>query len=147
MWEIKTTSGLRRESHNYTWFDEDQSVNGGQAGAIGSTASCDSTLQTCNTTAYQDAINLLIGSARLCGADDWRLPRADELSGLADAGTDSAPPIDTTWFPNTRNTVHWTGESYAPSNDEAWTVSFFVPGVVRGAKGAEWPVRLVRGGK
>lgn len=61
------------------------------------------------TYTWKDALayceSLLLG-----GHDDWRLPNAKELDRLVDLNT-SNPAIDTTYFPNTNNTLYWTSTS------------------------------------
>jgi hypothetical protein len=152
IWEVKTAGGLRSLFHTYTWYDTNSAVNGGYAGVIGTNTSCNSTLTNCNTTAYRDAINALTGLNRLCGATDWRLPTGNELSGLVHAGLSSEPTIDNTWFPNTRNSLYWTGENYAPSASGAWGVGFNAGGLSAGSlsnvnRSNFEQVRLVRGGQ
>lgn len=146
VWELKVNdaSHLRHLSHTYTWYDTNAAVNGGNAGTIGTSASCNSTLTHCNTTAYRDAVNAL----GLCGATDWRLPTADELQSLVHYGLTSGARIDTTWFPNTPAAFFWSGQNYAPNASGAWGVGFFVLGVVGGFdKSGGSGVRLVRAGQ
>lgn len=149
IWEVKVNNAanLRHLNHTYTWYDTNPAVNGGNAGTIGIGATCNSTLPNCNTTAYRDAINALSGSARLCGASDWRLPTGNELSGLVHAGLAAGPTIDVTWFPNTANATYWTGENVAPNASNAWSV-FFNDGSLRASgKVNVQRIRLVRGGQ
>lgn len=62
------------------------------------------------------------GSA-LCGYTDWRLPSAEELLGLVDAGASSAPRIDA-WFAGTPSSAFWTSTLYAGDTRAAWMVDF-----------------------
>lgn len=146
VWEIKAASGLRAQSHAYTWFDADAAVNGGSAGTLGSGAICGNTLVACTTTGYRDAINALAGASRLCGATDWRLPTPGELSGLVAASLSTAPMIDATWFPNTPDASYWTGASAASNPITAWRVNFGVGSISMLTKSSDARVRLVRGG-
>ena len=145
--EIKTDDGgLRDKDHSYTWYDTNSAINGGNAGTQAGTA-CVSTLPNCNTTAFRDAVNALTGSDRLCGATDWRLPTANELSGLANAGAASGLSIDSDWFPNTFSYRHWSGESYAPSASFAWSVDNSMSINAVRKSDIFGRVRLVRGGQ
>jgi hypothetical protein len=150
IWEVKVNdpNHLRHFDHTYTWYDIDPAVNGGIAGSIGSNgpSSCNSTRRNCNTTDYRDAINLLNGTNRLCGASDWRLPSPVELRSLTTLGQQGAGSIDAIWFPNTVPTRYWTGATFAPDASSAWVVRFGVGESTTSSKGAIVSVRLVRGG-
>ncbi|ACE83036.1 putative lipoprotein [Cellvibrio japonicus Ueda107] len=92
IWEVKThDGGLRDQSHTYSWFNPDNSTNGGDAG-IQDTGWCAGS--ACDTHAYTLAVN----AAGLCGANDWRLPTVEELLSIAHNGRTS-PAIDTDYFP------------------------------------------------
>jgi hypothetical protein len=146
IWEVKATSGLRSQSHTYTWYDTNSAVNGGDAGTLGTNTTCGSTLPNCNTTAYRNAINALAGAARLCGAADWRLPTPIELRSLVHLGA-SNPAIDSTWVPNTSSSNYWTGTNFALSASFAWNVNFNVGFLSASSKLNGRHVRLVRGGQ
>ena len=126
IWEIKTSDGgLRDQSHNYTWYDEDDSRNGGDGneGASGSDT-CSGTLPSglCNTAAYISAVNALGGSG-LCGGSDWRLPRLQELISLVHYDSANGNnEVDFEWLPNAaRGTVnHWSADSVGFAPSSAW---------------------------
>lgn len=149
IWEIRVNdpANLRHREHRYTWYDTNAAINGGNAGTEASDT-CNSTLTNCHTTAYRDAVNALTGGNRLCGATDWRLPTANELGSLVNAGAASAPAIDSIWFPNTASEIFWSGESAAPDASTAWMVSFNFGGETeRTSKNFAAELRLVRGGQ
>ena len=144
-WEVKVNNAadLRHQSHIYTWYDTNAAVNGGNSGTIGTNTTCNSTLTNCNTTAFRDAVN----AVGLCGANDWRLPTADELQSLVHYGLTSGARIDTTWFPNTPATSFWSGQNYALDESDAWVVSFGGGSLFISSKVNNRQVRLVRGGQ
>lgn len=92
IWEVKThDGGLRDQSHTYSWFNPDNSTNGGDSG-IQDAGQCAGS--ACDTHAYTLAVN----AAGLCGGNDWRLPTVDELLSIVHNGRTS-PAIDTDYFP------------------------------------------------
>jgi hypothetical protein len=103
IWEGKTASGTRAGLNTYSNFGD---------GRVG------------DASAYVDSVN----ARNVCGFSDWRLPTVEELQGLVDHGTTSAPRITTAMFPNTAANDHWTSQVYvAPfggATDQAWVVAF-----------------------
>lgn len=76
-----------------------------------------------NTYTWKDALayceNLLLG-----GFSDWRLPNPKEFERLIDFGS-SSPAIDTTYFPNTNNSLYWTGTTCSGCHKmKAFSVDF-----------------------
>ena len=124
-WEVKTgtSTDLRYFGHTYTWYSNNGSTNGGEAGSSGSNT-CDGTLPAsqCNTEAFTTAVN----AVQLCTYSDWRMPTIRELHTLVySAGLDSS--IDPTHFPNTPytgGTDFWSGSTYAGLPANAWAVIF-----------------------
>lgn len=141
MWEVKTTSGLRRQSHTYTWYDSVHNYGGNPGTASG--GSCE-TAGRCDTEKFVADVN----AANLCGHNDWRMPTVDELLTIADLGIASpGPTIDPTYFPNTPAWYFWSGSPFAGYSDDAWVVNFsngFDGADFRGNAGR---VRLVRAGQ
>ncbi|GAB2738434.1 hypothetical protein GCM10027019_18040 [Melaminivora jejuensis] len=145
IWEVKTTSGLRSQSHTYTWYNTDTNTNGGADGAAGNTTTCSNTLggQNCNTQNYVAAVN---AGAGLCGHTDWRMPTIKELEGIADLGR-SNPAIDPIYFLNTPSSNVWSGSPDAGNSSYAWFVGFNVGYAGLDYRSNDFHVRLVRAGQ
>lgn len=143
VWEIKTGDiGLRGKDNRYTWYDADDSVNGGAAGADMPAANCDDgdIATHCDTADYAMAVNGL----SLCGATNWRLPSKRELQSLVNYGSTASPRLDAAWFPNTVGTGYWAGTSFATgAPGAAWAVYFNSFQIVGYGKINTLPVRLV----
>lgn len=141
MWEVKTISGLRSQSHTYTWYDSVHNY-GGNPG-VASFGSCE-TAGRCDTEKFVADVN----ATNLCGHNDWRMPTVDELFNIADLGIPVPEPrIDLTYFPNTPASRFWSGSPFAGSPHYAWYVGFD-----GGYDDADFRifagnVRLVRGGQ
>lgn len=109
MWEVKTTSGLRSQSHTYTWYDSVHNYGGNPGTSSG--GSC-ATAGRCDTEKFVADLN----ATNLCGHNDWRMPTIHELSNLADFGIAApGPAIDAGYFPNTPASSFWSGSPH--SND------------------------------
>lgn len=161
IWEVKhpDPAHLRAMVHTYAWFNPDSSSHGGQAGVeasrdsahpyTGLPASCTGVADStrCNTHSYTTAVNALPAGQALCGFRDWRLPTADELSGLALIGR-GAPAIDVGHFPNTRaDDMVWSATPMADDASQAWSVDFYFDGFqLIVPKRWALAVRLVRSG-
>lgn len=76
---------------------------------------------------YYDDWDILINGSNtenLCGFDNWRVPKVEELSGLSNQAT-SFPAIDTNYFPHTESNAFWSSSPIIAHNDyTAWTVYF-----------------------
>ncbi len=120
VWEGKPDDGgLRDKDNTYT------NLGNGQSG---------------DASAYVTAVNAM----KLCGYSDWRLPTVSELQGIVDYSTYN-PSINTTWFPNTKNTYYWTSDVVSDSNANAWTVPFTEGHFIPSTRSTPQAVRLVRG--
>ena len=138
MWEVKTTDGgLHDQNHTYTWYESDNTKNGGAAGTQNG-GSCKGS--QCDTNAYVTAVN----SVGYCDYKDWRLPTVDELLSIVSLDIYN-PAIDINYFPNTRNYVFWSSSPYAVSSVNAWSVFFSYGYSYSHVKGNNNHVRLVRG--
>lgn len=140
IWEVKTTdSGLRNMNYTFTWYNPDNTTNGGSAGKQNDGATC---FSNCDTYAYVQVIN----SEGLCGARDWRMPSRSELLSIVHNGR-SNPAIDTDYFPNAFFGYFWT---YSPSDSySAWVVNLSTGGIGNLAKDDRFNgyIRLVRKGQ
>src|SRR5208283_1399646 len=97
---------------------------------------------SCDTQSYVNAVN----AAALCGYTDWRMPTYRELLTLVHHGVQN-PSIDATFFPNTQPWAFWSGSSYVPVPEGAWSVVFFDGYPFAYYKTNANYVRLVRGGQ
>lgn len=140
IWEVKTSDGgLRDSNHTYTWYNPDNSSNGGNAGTQNG-GSC--TGSDCDTHAFVQAVN----SQGLCGANDWRMPTRLELMGIVHNGR-AYPAIDTAYFPNALSVWFWSSSPYAVSSGHAWLVYFGHGHVGNNYDYGYGQVRLVRAGQ
>ena len=117
IWEVKTSSGLRSQSHSYTWYSSDATSNGGSVGTV-SGGTCFNS-EPCDTETFVADVN----AAGLCGASTWRMPRKSELMSIVDYGR-YLPSIDPTYFPNTSASFFWSASAFAGRSDFAWYVYF-----------------------
>ncbi len=139
IWEVKTTSGLRSQSHSYTWFSSDPTSRGGWSGEP-SGGTCE-TPTRCDTEKYVADVNAAPG---LCGATNWRMPSKSELMSILDYGKGFPPFIDSDYFRNTVATAFWSASPYAGNDNNAWSVDFTGGYAENNFKATKFPVRLVR---
>ena len=144
LWEVKLfdAASLRDQTHRYTWYSTDSSINGGNPGSVGTASTCSSTLSLCNIQAYVAAVN----AQGLCGFNDWRMPDQGQLLGIANHRR-SNPAIDPAYFRNTLSNWYWTGRNFAGIASDAWGVSFINGSLRNNTKANTYHVRLVRGGQ
>jgi hypothetical protein len=136
-WEIKTTDGgLHDVNNRYSWYEPDNSKNGGNAGTQNG-GSCKGS--DCDTNAYVKAVN----AVGYCGYKDWRMPTDQELISIVDFSRVN-PAIDTTYFPNTQSNWFWSSSPLADYSYLAWFVDFFNGGSGNDFKDYDYNVRLVR---
>ncbi len=67
LWEVKTDAGLHAFASTYSWYNPDDTTNGG---IVGEPDGGDCEGSACDTHAFVTALN----EQNLCGRDDWRLP-------------------------------------------------------------------------
>ncbi|MEH6784621.1 MAG: DUF1566 domain-containing protein [Alcanivorax jadensis] len=144
-WEVKTTDGgLQDSDHTYSWYSQESSDNGGNAGSPDGGVCSGGT--GCDTEKYVADIN----SLGLCGESDWRLPNFSELGSIVSYGG-VVPRIDAGYFPNASSNMYWTSSSVFSGSGPgaaAYLVIFSnsTAGNSTVGKSASMRVRLVRGG-
>ncbi len=164
MWEIKQgtpngiygDTGLHDPDDVFTWYEPDNTKNGGHAGdPAGDVNSLNVNYKKtcyghnhkltgtwCNSKAYVERVN----TAGWCGAKDWRMPKYRELRSIVSHNNN--PAIDTAWFPNTVGSWFWSSSPVAGNGGNAWSVAFDSGyGYVWGYKYGSSSVRLVRSGQ
>ena len=142
IWEVKVNDidHLRHKGHTYTWYNPDDSSNGGDAG-VQDGGNC--TGSSCDTTGFVQAIN----NAELCGADDWRMPSLNELHSIVDYGR-TGPTIDQDYFPNADSSFLWSNTPDAIQDlNRAKGVGFETGNGYAAGRGFQTPVRLTRAGQ
>jgi Protein of unknown function (DUF1566)/S-layer homology domain len=138
MWEVKTDdSGLHDKDWTYSWYEPDNSKNGGAVG-YQNNGYCSGS--SCDTEAYVDAVN----AAGWCGFKDWRMSSKEELRSIVDYSRYN-PTIDTAYFLNTQGSYYWSSSPVADSSSGAWFVHFGNGGGNWDYKNSRLYVRLVRG--
>ena len=164
MWEIKQgtpngiygDTGLHDPDDVFTWYEPDNTKNGGHAGDpagdvnslnvnYGKTCYGHNHKLTgtwCNSKAYVERVN----TAGWCGAKDWRMPTKRELKSIVSHDR-YGPAIDTAWFPNPRNSWFWSSSPVASNGNNAWYVPFYYGDGNWNLKGSNFSVRLVRSGQ
>jgi len=76
-----------------------------------------------STLAAAQGLPAAANAAVRCGRSDWRLPTADELMSLVDAGISSGARIDPQ-FGTTAAVPAWSASAYAADTRAAWVVDF-----------------------
>jgi hypothetical protein len=136
-WEIKTDSGLQSKNSTYTWYNQDGTVNGGDAG-MNNGGNCQDS--DCDTWSYIQTVN----KVGICGASDWRLPTKSELLSIVD-NSHFKPAVDFRLFPNTLSSHYWSSSPYPDMENSAWQVHFLYGEAFPNEKSEKNHVRLVRG--
>jgi len=137
VWEIKMESGLRSHSNTYTWYNPDETMNGGKSG-LKNGGKCEGS--DCDTRAYIEAINEIA----LCGSTEWRLPTKRELLSIVNNGS-FKPAVDIRLFPNTLSSQYWTSSPYPEDPNLAWQVYFLYGEALPSYKNQNNHIRLVHG--
>tara|TARA_Y100001960_G_scaffold233268_1_gene245159 strand:+ start:841 stop:2469 length:1629 start_codon:yes stop_codon:yes gene_type:complete len=107
-WDSQSSS-WRSASYTYTWYDSDNTTNGGYAGAPNDLLYSEGPISSqcayindgsgsnyCNTASYIDSLN----SRSICGITDWRLPSPVEARSFINFNVGSVPAGAIDFFPN-----------------------------------------------
>jgi len=136
MWENKTDDGgLHDKDNTYSWYEPDNTKNGGSAGTLNG-GSCPE--GNCDTYHFVQAVD----AENFCGKSDWRMPTRMELVSIVNHGTTN-PSIDTLFFPNTVSDVYWSSSPSAVDYG-AWHVYFGSGDDGWDYKNVNYHIRLVR---
>ncbi|MBT4945810.1 MAG: tandem-95 repeat protein, partial [Candidatus Marinimicrobia bacterium] len=154
IWEVKSDDGgLRDRDHTYSWYSENEQINGGEVG-IQNSGSC--AASNCDTDGYVSAIN----EQELCGFTDWRVPGVSELKELVYCGNDVSyplsdaegcgsgallPSIRQDFFPSAPEAAAWSLLTDYSNTNRAWLVDFSSGSLSTELKGGNGYVRLVNG--
>ncbi len=141
VWELKDSKNGIADYENphdadnqYTWYDDNASRNGGDAGLPG-----DAT----DTSDFIEALN----SRSFGGFTDWRLPTAKELIWVLDRGADAQPYISSSYFPAVA-AEYWTATtdpSLTSGSRRCATVTLQIGMMNYPAKTASYAAMAVRG--
>ncbi len=136
----------QNNSELFTWYNTDPTKNGGAAGSANLETSCvayngSNPSAYCNTEAYTARIN----AVALCGYNDWRLPRKEELQSISHKGR-SDPAIDIAYFADTIAGLRfWTASVNINSSNEAILLQVDDATEYISPKSFAYSLRLVRG--
>ncbi len=119
IWEVKkSASGLQSINNTYSWYDPDQTSNGGWAGKVNGGVCTGS---DCDTASYAKAINAI----KLCGLTDWYLPSRFELNTIVDTSVSfPGPTLPKSFFPESLPGKYWTDTTFKTRRAGVWIWSF-----------------------
>ena len=148
VWEVKTKSGKAdteadiQAGNSRNIHHKDNSYRWGGITAIGRDHSQK------EGDYYNDWNALVNGSntASLCGFNDWRVPKYEELTSIVDNGKND-PSIDADYFPNTTSDWFWSASPYAYDSSKALAVYFLYGYGGYYNRSDTYRVRLVRVGQ
>ena len=140
IWEVKESdhSHPRYGGNVYTWYQSDESQNGGYAGVEAvDVVGCPTA--PCNTEHYVQWVN----EQGLCGFQDWRMPNVSELLSIA-VNSELLPALDKQYFPNATLPRFFSKNTVAYDVNLAWYVYFTDASVSATNKSDPSHIRLVR---
>lgn len=119
VWEVKVAEpGLQNVNNTYSWYDPDQSTNGGYAGKANGGVCAGS---NCDTDSYIKAVN----AKKLCGLTDWYLPSRFELNTIVDTSIPlPGPTFPKAFFPESLAGKYWTDTTFKTRRAGAWVWRF-----------------------
>ncbi len=150
----------RAQNYTYTWFEEDDTNNGGSVGfehnqrinaqdPVGDYCSywADPARQhtmNCNTDSYIDEMN----HRGVCGFDDWRIPAIGEMRSIYvyQSDTDASIP-DPMFFNHTESgagQAYWSSTPSADNDASSWCVNSATGDIQLCQKGIQQHIRAVR---
>ena len=137
IWEVKTAEpGLHDINNTYSWYDSDQTTNGGWAGKINGGVCAGS---ACDTESYIKAFN----ARKFCVYADWYLPSRFELNTIVDSSiSPPGPTLPTAYFPESKAGNYWTDTTFRTRRASAWVWRFDHGGDYVEEKSAALNVRL-----
>ncbi|MBN2808874.1 MAG: DUF1566 domain-containing protein, partial [Deltaproteobacteria bacterium] len=148
IWEVKNNrdniynySNPHDADNEYTWYNSDSSMNGGEKGTPGDGTDSEDFIDELNATNYG-------------GYNDWRLPTVHELTYLVNSNMSNLA-IETSYFPQTatyslyslsNSSNYWTSTVRHNYPGQSWRVDFSNGKVIEGApKSYHYHIRAVRG--
>ena len=139
VWEVKTPTGsgdIHDASNTYRWGGKTTQIEDGQTFSM----------RTDDWDVLVDGANTANAGSGLCGFTDWRVPTIDELTSIRHLGQ-TAPAIDTGYFPNAQASGVWSSSPYSANIAFAWGVDFNDGVTFYSSIANPRYVRLVRGGE
>jgi len=142
MWEHKTRTNslveLHDASHVYSWYNPDFNTNGGDEGQIGG-GSCTIAGDTKN---FIDQVN----ASNLCGFNDWRLPKIEEMRSLVDYEKPEGNMVDVNFFPNLAIKEHrWSSQTSPINRKSAYGFHFYEGAIQPHAKACQATTNFLNG--